>query len=62
MAFLNIGFDIQDRIATITIDRPAVRNALDEATAREIERALLEAGESRDVAVVVFTGGGEKVF
>ena len=62
MAFINIGFDIQDRIATITIDRPAVHNALDEPTAREIERALVEAEENRDVAVAVFTGGGEKVF
>jgi len=62
LAFINIGFAVQDRIATITIDRPAVRNALDEPTAREIERALAEAEESRDVAVVVFTGGGEKVF
>ncbi len=62
MAFIHIGFDIRDRIATITIDRPSVQNALDESTAREIERALAEAEENRDVAVVVFTGAGEKVF
>lgn len=62
MAFINIGFNVQDRIATITIDRPAVRNALDEPTAGEIERALVEAEENRDVSVLVFTGGGEKVF
>jgi enoyl-CoA hydratase len=62
LAFINIGFDVQDRVASITIDRPAVRNALDEPTVREIERALLEAEENRDVAVLIFTGGGEKVF
>jgi len=62
LAFINIGFTVQDRIATITIDRPDVRNAVDESTAVEIERALQEAEDSRDVAVVVFTGGGEKVF
>lgn len=62
MAFINIGFNVQDRIATITIDRPAVRNALDEPTAGEIERALVEAEENRDVSVLVFTGGGERVF
>ncbi|HEV8337600.1 MAG TPA: enoyl-CoA hydratase-related protein [Candidatus Polarisedimenticolia bacterium] len=62
MAFINIGFDVQERIATLTIDRPAVRNALDEPTAREIEQALAEAEENPDVSVVVFTGGGEKVF
>ncbi len=62
MAFINIGFTVQDRIATITIDRPASRNALDEPTVREIDRALMEAEENRDAAVLVFTGGGEKVF
>jgi enoyl-CoA hydratase len=62
LAFINIGFSVADRIATITIDRPSVRNALDEATVREIETALLEAEENRDVAVLIFTGGGERVF
>jgi enoyl-CoA hydratase len=62
MAFLNIGFTVLDRIATITIDRPDVRNALDESTASEIEKALADAEENRDVLVVVFTGGGDKVF
>jgi len=62
MAFINIGFTVLDRIATLTIDRPDVRNALDEATAAEIESALTDAEENRDVVVVVFTGGGDKVF
>ena len=62
MAYINIGFTVQDRIATLTIDRPDVRNALDESTAAEIERALGNAEESREVLLVVFTGGGEKVF
>jgi enoyl-CoA hydratase len=62
MAFLNIGFTVLDRIATITIDRPDVRNALDESTASEIEQALADVEENRDVLVVVFTGGGDKVF
>jgi enoyl-CoA hydratase len=59
---VNIGYSVRDRIATITIDRPDVRNALDEATAAEIEQALSEAEANREAFVVVFTGGGEKVF
>ncbi|MCI0659249.1 MAG: enoyl-CoA hydratase-related protein [Acidobacteria bacterium] len=62
MAFINIGFSVLDRIATITIDRPDVRNALDETTASEIERALDDSEQNRDVLVLVFTGGGDKVF
>lgn len=62
MAFLNIGFTIHEQTATITIDRPSVRNAVDETTAAEIQQALAEAEENREVAVVIFTGGGDKVF
>ena len=49
MAFINIGYAVRERIATVTIDRPAVRNALDDPTMGEIDRALTEAEENRDV-------------
>ena len=62
MAYLNIGYRIENQIATITIDRPDARNAVDETTAREIEQALGHAEGTREAAVVIFTGGGEKVF
>jgi len=62
VAFVNIGFAVRDGIATLTIDRPDVRNAVDEPTALEIEQALSQAEENREVAVAVFTGGGDKVF
>jgi enoyl-CoA hydratase len=62
VAYLNIGLIVKDRIAYLTIDRPDVRNALDESTAAEIGKALDEIEQNRDVAVMVFTGGGDKVF
>jgi len=62
VAYLNIGLIVKDRIARLTIDRPDVRNALDETTAGEIRRALDEIERNREAAVVVFTGGGDKVF
>jgi enoyl-CoA hydratase len=49
-------------VATITINRERVRNALSQATVAEI-RGALEAAEADDsVRVVVITGAGEKAF
>jgi len=62
VAFINIGYSAEDGIATLTIDRPDVRNAVDEATAQEIDQALTLAEQAREVSVVVITGGGDKVF
>jgi enoyl-CoA hydratase len=58
----NIRLDIADGVARITIDRPAVRNALDRDTADEITAALATIRADETVRVVVFTGGGDKVF
>ncbi len=48
--------------ATITINRPARRNALDAAVLREIARRLDEAARDPAVRVVVLTGAGDRTF
>jgi enoyl-CoA hydratase len=58
----NIRLETRDKVATLTIDRPAVRNALDRATADEISAALRELATDDTLRVLVITGGGEKVF
>lgn len=45
-------------IMTLTIDRPAVRNALDRATYAALSDALDEAEQRADVAVIVLHGAG----
>lgn len=62
MSYQHIRLDIEARRAVITIDRPEVRNAIDRQTADEIAAALAEIRGHDAVAVVVITGGGEKVF
>ena len=57
-----IKIDISESIATMTIDRPEVRNALDLETVDECRRALTEAAVSPDVGVLIVTGGGETSF
>lgn len=62
MPFEHIHLEILDNVATLTIDRPAVRNALDRATADEMSAALAELRMDDALRVLVITGGGDKVF
>ena len=54
--------DVEDRIATITINRPEARNALSRTVIREILEALDALRDDDSVGAVVFTGAGEKAF
>lgn len=56
----SIAVSHADHVTTITIDRPKVLNALDEATVEALDEAL--AGLTDDVRVVVITGAGDKAF
>ena len=49
-------------VATVTIDRPDVMNALDFPTLRELARAFEQASWDDGVAVVVITGAGDRAF
>ncbi len=48
--------DISDRIATITLNRPAARNALSSEVLRILPKLMAEADQSADVDVVILTG------
>jgi enoyl-CoA hydratase/carnithine racemase len=52
----------RDSIATITVNRPAVRNALSVATVSELGAAFEEAKADPAVRVVILTGAGDKAF
>ncbi len=62
MAYENILLEIDDRIATITINRPKSLNALNPATMAELGEALESLAARQDVGVVLLTGAGEKAF
>src|SRR5688500_8074549 len=61
MPYQNILLEESNRIATLTINRPDKRNALNQATRDEILQAL-DSLESSDSRVVVVTGAGDKAF
>ena len=58
----NILYSKKDGIATIAVNRPQVRNALNIATLDELRHAFAEAGAAEDVLVVVLTATGDKAF
>jgi enoyl-CoA hydratase/carnithine racemase len=62
MAYENIRVDIEDSIATLTIDRPAVRNALNLQTVQECHAALAELAANEQVGVLILTGAGDAAF
>lgn len=45
-------------VAVVTIDRPEVRNAVDRPTAAALRKAIADADDDPDVAVIVLTGAG----
>ena len=64
LGFEHIGYrrDTDAGVATVTIDRPQVLNALDFPTMRELSRAFEQASWDDSVAVVVLTGAGDRAF
>ncbi len=62
MSFENLLYEVRDRIAFITINRPEKLNALNRKTVQEIDAACAAAGGDAGVAAVIITGSGPKAF
>jgi enoyl-CoA hydratase len=58
----NVLFDHAEGVATITINRPKVLNALNIRTLDELRRLILHCKHDDAVRCVVLTGAGEKSF
>jgi 2-ketocyclohexanecarboxyl-CoA hydrolase len=58
----DVRFEVEDGLATITIDRQERLNAFRAQTVDELIRCFKEAWASRDVGVVCLTGAGERAF
>jgi enoyl-CoA hydratase len=62
MAYEAIRYELADGIATITLNRPAVHNAMNERMREELTAVFGEVVRSEDARVVVVTGTGERAF
>ena len=60
--YQNILCSVAGSIATVTINRPAVRNALNAATLEELGNAFESLRADTAVQVVIVTGSGDKAF
>jgi crotonobetainyl-CoA hydratase len=59
---MSVRFEVANHVATVTIDRPDVLNAVDLDTEAELIRIWDEIERRNDVRVVVLTGAGERSF
>ena len=60
--YQHLLYAVQDSVATITVNRPSVRNALNVATVSELGGAFEQAKNDPVVRVVILTGAGDKAF
>ncbi len=58
MAYEAILYDIEDGVATITLNKPERLNAFDDQMLTEWHQAIVQADADRDVRVVIITGAG----
>ncbi|HKC97315.1 MAG TPA: enoyl-CoA hydratase-related protein [Methylomirabilota bacterium] len=62
MAYEAIRYELTDAVATITLNRPNVHNAMNERMREELTACFTELSQSTDARVIVVTGAGDKAF
>lgn len=62
MNYENLLISIEEKIATVTINRPTKLNALNKATISDLSKAVKLLSKNDDVRVIIITGSGEKAF
>jgi len=62
MAYEAIRYELADGIATITLNRPAVHNAMNERMREELTACFGELARAEDARVIIVTGTGERAF
>jgi enoyl-CoA hydratase len=62
MSYETLLVTVQDNVATVTLNRPKVLNALNAALLRELEEAFNALADDREVRVVLVRGAGGKAF
>ncbi len=55
---MSVRYELRDRIAVVTIDRPEVRNAVDVTTAHALAEAFRRFDQDEAALVAVLTGSG----
>src|SRR6185503_11635154 len=62
MPYSTIRFAAADHVATVTLDRPDVHNAMNNTMREELLDVFLRLSKDDDVRVILVTGAGERAF
>ena len=62
MTYQTILYDTFEGVATITLNRPEVMNALSTTLYRELDHAITEVESDDEVKAVIITGAGDRAF
>ena len=62
MSYTAIRYEVDDGLATVTLNRPDVHNAMNDAMRRELTDVFTKLVTDDTVKVVVVTGEGDKAF
>lgn len=62
MTYETLLTEVRDDLGIITVNRPDVRNAVNQRVIEDLQATLDEFREDDEVGAVVFTGAGEKAF
>ena len=62
MNFENLAVEHADSVATVTVNRPKVLNALNAQTVRELDECMRTLTADASVGAVVLTGAGDRAF
>lgn len=62
MAYEHLRLDLSQNIATVTLDRPKVMNALNRGLFNDLEAVFLELGGNPEIRAIILTGAGDKAF
>jgi enoyl-CoA hydratase/carnithine racemase len=58
VGYAEILYDVRDRVATVTLNRPAALNAWTAVMGREVRDAMTQAARDEGVRAIVLTGAG----
>ena len=62
MELQNVLYEVRNRIAYVTVNRPKVLNALNDQTMEELKYIFLDIRHKSDALAAILTGAGEKAF
>lgn len=62
MAYEDILYEVENGVATVTINRPEVMNAFRGQTCEELIQAFNTAGYDNSIGVIVLAGAGDRAF